>query len=101
LFGIWGWSQDLKVWTDATGRIDVEMPWVAPGVVYALRVYASRRSAPPLRSSRLSTTSARWAIRSWPSWKFRADYFQNAVLRTVPLGTLSGDFPSLEKTYPE
>ncbi|HEV2844339.1 MAG TPA: NBR1-Ig-like domain-containing protein [Thermoanaerobaculia bacterium] len=39
--GIWGWSQDLKVWTDANGRIDVEMPWAAPGVVYALRVYAS------------------------------------------------------------
>lgn len=39
--GGWEWHQDLKVWTDANGRIDVEMPFAASGVTYALRVYAS------------------------------------------------------------
>jgi Ig-like domain from next to BRCA1 gene len=39
--GIWSWGMDRRVWTDANGSINVDMPWAAPGVVYALRVYAA------------------------------------------------------------
>ncbi len=41
LFGIWDWVMDKRVWTDANGWIDVDMPWAGSGVIYRVRVYAA------------------------------------------------------------
>lgn len=39
-FGIWSWDNDGVATTDASGNLNVYMPWAARGTVYALRVFS-------------------------------------------------------------
>jgi len=43
--GIWAWGMDAETTTDAPGSINVPIPFVEKGVVYALRVYATNDAA--------------------------------------------------------
>jgi hypothetical protein len=45
LFGIWGWDKDGTATTDASGNLNVWMPWAARGTVYALRVFSVNYAA--------------------------------------------------------
>ncbi len=39
--GIWSWAADGVTTTDAGGSVNLPMPFVGPGVTYAVRVYAA------------------------------------------------------------
>ena len=43
--GIWGWNNDQTVFTNSLGQMSTVMPFVEPGVVYALRVFATNSAA--------------------------------------------------------
>src|ERR1044071_2703816 len=38
--GIWGWANDATITTDRDGKISQQMPFVASGVIYGVRVFA-------------------------------------------------------------
>ncbi|MCA1829842.1 MAG: FG-GAP repeat domain-containing protein [Myxococcales bacterium] len=44
-FGIWSWGADFTAFTDSSGHLSVSMPFVASGVIYGLRVYATNPAA--------------------------------------------------------
>lgn len=43
--GIWSWGHDATTTTNLDGRISIPMDFVAPGVVYGVKVFATNRGA--------------------------------------------------------
>ncbi|MFI6076393.1 hypothetical protein ACIA5C_33105 [Actinoplanes sp. NPDC051343] len=43
--GIWGWAKDFTIATDANGKVSARYGFDEPGVIYALRIFASNYAA--------------------------------------------------------
>ncbi|MGK5114446.1 hypothetical protein [Geodermatophilus sp. CPCC 205506] len=45
ILGIWAWGKDFSLTTDAAGRISARYGYDGPGIIYALRIFASNYAA--------------------------------------------------------